>query len=135
MKVGAIFFDTNFHFHDGESGEKLFVVLGTKNSITVVAKTTSSGYGKNIEYGCQPNDRFHNFYLPVNTCYLKKNTWICLDEFYEVNNNELLQKKFTSVIRHICDLDTCLAKELQNCALISEDISMRQEKLINNSLL
>lgn len=72
MNPGAIFFDTKFHFHDGESGEKLFIILGSSKGVSVVVKTTSQNYGRGIEYGCQPKDRFHNFYLPVNTCYLKK---------------------------------------------------------------
>lgn len=135
MTPGSIFFDTDFHFHDGESGEKLFVVLGSDKGISVVAKTTSQAYGKGITYGCQPNDRFHNFHLPVNSCYLKKNTWICLDEFYELKQSELLQKRFKGVVNHLCDLPIQIVREVQDCALLSEDISTRQEQIVNKSLL
>ncbi|CAD6879945.1 hypothetical protein [Methylomonas albis] len=135
MNPGAIFFDTNFHFHDGESGEKLFVVLGSSKGVSVVAKTTSQSYGKGIAYGCQPDDRFHNFYLPVHSCYLKKNTWICLNEFYELKQSELLQKRFSGVVNHICDLTPQITRELQDCSLLSEDISIRQELVVNLCLV
>jgi hypothetical protein len=134
LKIGSIFFDTNFHFHDGESGEKLFVVLGSQSGVTIVAKTTSNAYGKGITYGCQPKDRFHNFHLPVNSCYLKKNTWVCLDEFYELNQNELLQKRFSGIVKHICDLSPEIAKQVQDCSILSLDISSRHESIVSFSM-
>lgn len=83
MTPGSILFDKKFSFHDGEVGEKLFVILGTVNGTYVVAKTTTQPHGRGNDYGCQPKDRFPNFYLPKGACHLKESTWICLDEFYE----------------------------------------------------
>jgi len=134
MNAGSIFFDTNFHFHDGNDGKKLFIVLGYDKGIVLVVKTTSQPYGRGIAYGCQPNDRFHNFYLPVNACYLKKSTWVCLDEFYELKQSELLQKRFSGVINHICDLTPSITRELQDCAIISEDLTAKQEIIIKSCL-
>jgi hypothetical protein len=37
MNPGSVFFDEQFAFHDGENGEKLFVVLGTVQMLSVVA--------------------------------------------------------------------------------------------------
>lgn len=135
MIPGSIFFDKDFHFNDGETGQKLFVVLGNDKGVTVVAKTTSKIYGKGINYGCQPNDRFHNFYLPLNSCYLKANTWVCLDEFYELKQADLLTKRFSGVVCHICDLSQEIAREIQDCALLSDDISKRQANIIQQSLI
>lgn len=135
MKVGSIFFDVDFHFHDGEDGKKLFVVLGTEKGIVVVAKTTSQSYSKGINYGCQPNDRFHNFYLPYNSCCLKNATWVCLNEFYELKECELLQKHFMGKVNHICDLSPEITRELQNCAILSDDISFWQERIIGGSFV
>jgi hypothetical protein len=132
---GSIFFDSDFHFHDGESGEKLFVVLGVEQAISIVAKTTSQPHGRGIEFGCQSKDRFHNFYLPLNSCYLRKNTWVCLDEFYELNSAIMLQKRFKGVVNHICDLPPELTRDIQNCAIDSEDISLNQEGIISSSLV
>ncbi len=135
MKVGSVFFDKAFQFHDGETGEKLFIILGTDNGVTVVAKTTSQQHGRGSQYGCQPDDRFHNFYLPLHSCYFKKPTWVCLDEFFELNHNEMLQKRFSAIINPVCDLTDPIAREIQDCALESMDITNRQEKIITQSLI
>jgi hypothetical protein len=96
VNPGSVFFDEAFTFHDGESGEKLFVVLGSAGNTGVVAKTTSQQHGRGTVFGCQPTDRFHNFFLPPGSCYLKKTTWVCLDEFYELNLIETLKKRLVS---------------------------------------
>lgn len=135
MSPGSVFFDKDFHFHDGESGEKLFVVLGSDRGVSIVSKTTSRPYGKGINFGCQPNDRFHNFHLPVNVCYLKKNTWICLNEFYELKQPEVLQKRFDGIINPVCELGDEITRQVQDCALSSDDLSVRQEKIIVTALV
>ena len=135
MNAGSIFFDTKFHFHDGQDGEKLFVALGAKDGVIVVAKTTSRQHTKGTTFGCQPLDRFHNFYLPKGCCYLKKCTWICLDEFYELKYNEVLQKKYQGTIKPVCDLPQTMIRSLQDCALESLDISSFQEAIITSCLV
>jgi hypothetical protein len=135
MTPGSVFFDKDFQFHDGESGEKLFVALGSANGVSVVVKTTSQPHGRGIDYGYQVADRFPNFYLPVNTCYLKKNTWVCLDEFFELRHSDLLQKRFSSIVNHICDLSDNITREIQVCAMQSDDITPRQEKIIQQNLI
>ena len=133
MIAGAVFFDTEFEFDDGDTGRKLFVVLGSHNAISVVAKTTSKQHGRGVAFGCQPGDRFHNFYLPVHQCDLNVNTWIRLDEFYELNANQLLQKKFSRVVHHVCDLSAAITTDLIQCALISDDITAAQEQIIKTA--
>lgn len=135
MIVGSIFFDTDFHFHDGDIGEKLFLILGLDSGVVLVAKTTSQPYGKGIIFGCQPSDRFHNFYLPVNSSYLTKNTWICLDEFYELKNSDLLKKHFSGHVKHICNLTDEITLKVQQCALESDDITGKQSVIIQSSLI
>ncbi|PUB79759.1 MAG: hypothetical protein DBO99_02815 [gamma proteobacterium symbiont of Ctena orbiculata] len=134
MIPGSIFFDTDFHFHDGSDGEKLFIILGSRDSITVTSKTTSQQHGRGTAYGCQPEDRFHNFYLPQGSCHLKKCTWICLDEFYELSATQLLQKRFNGSVNHICNLPVEMIKPLQQCALDSLDITSFQKEIIRSCL-
>ncbi|CAP01116.1 hypothetical protein ABSDF1779 [Acinetobacter baumannii SDF] len=135
MTPGSVFFDQQFSFHDGESGEKLFVILGWDNGIAIVAKTTSQQHGRGTTFGCQPKDRFHNFYLPQNSCYFRKCTWVCLDEFYELNAVEVLQKRFSGLINPVCNLTNEMLRKLQDCALESDDLSGRQESIIRSSLV
>lgn len=130
MVPGSVFFDKDFHFHDGESGEKLFVALGNQNGRYLVAKTTSRQHGRGTVYGCQ-NDRFFNFFLPPGCCHLKKATWVCLDEFYELSAAELIQKNFSGTLNAICTLDEQIFQQLLDCVNRSEDISDAQLNLIN----
>ncbi|RUO38132.1 hypothetical protein CWE13_00315 [Aliidiomarina shirensis] len=130
MVPGSIFFDRDFHFNDGESGEKLFVALGNQNGIHLVAKTTSKQHGRGTTYGCQA-DRFFNFFLPKGCCYLKESTWVCLNEFYLFNSAELLQKRFGGTLNAVCTLDDVIFQQLVDCAKCSEDISEEQLNLIS----
>jgi len=134
VNAGSVFFDTKFHFHDGETGEKLFVVLGWDSGLTIVAKTTSQQHGRGLTFGCQPSDRFHNLYLPQNSCYFRRCTWVCLDEFYELNSNEVLQKRFSGLINPVCTLDQVMIQRIQQCALESLDLTGQQERIIRASL-
>ena len=135
MTPGSVFFDEDFHFHDGETGEKLFVVLGSNESITIVAKTTSRQHGRGLTFGCQPTDRFHNFYLPPGCCYLRTNTWVCLNEFYELNAVQILQKRFQGVVKPVCTIEDAITRQMQDCALQSLDITSLQEIAIQACLL
>jgi hypothetical protein len=133
MIHGSVFFDTKFVFNDGETGEKLFVVLGSSGLLYIVAKTTSRQNGRNVQYGCQPRDRFHNFFLPKGCCYLSKNTWICLDEFYELKAQHVLKKSIDGEIKPVCTLEKHL-RALQDCALQSLDITPAQAAIIKSCL-
>jgi hypothetical protein len=135
LKVGSIFFDTDFHFSDGESGEKLFIVVGYSADSAVVAKTTSRQHCRGTSYGCQHADRFQNFYLPQKCCFLKKCTWVCLEEFYELEPLKMVKKRFSGIVTHIGDLADDHIKELQQCASESEGITFGQASIISNSLI
>jgi hypothetical protein len=134
LNPGSIFFDEDFQFHDGQTGEKLFLVLGTFGSVSLVAKTTSKQHGRGSVFGCQPNDRFHNFYLPPGSCYLKTSTWICLDEFYELQHKVMLQKRFDGKVKPVCNLIPTLLRQIQDCALISLDITSAQHVIVSACL-
>ncbi|MGO7967135.1 hypothetical protein ACC720_27125 [Rhizobium ruizarguesonis] len=135
MNPGSVFFDANFAFHDGENGEKLFVVLGCLDAVYVVAKTTSNGARYSAVHGCQPDDRFHNFHLADKSCRLKGATWVCLNELYELKQNETLQKSFSNLIKPVCDLPAEMVREIQDCALFSDDTTGFQQRAIEACLV
>ncbi|MGU3665056.1 hypothetical protein ACLBX9_12825 [Methylobacterium sp. A49B] len=135
MTPGSVFFHEEFEFHDGESGEKLFVVLGNIGDIAIVAKTTSRQKGKGTVYGCQPKDRLHNFFIPPNVTYLKKTTWICLNEFYEIDIKEALRLRVKGTIKPVCTFKDAIIREIQDCALESEDISRAQHAAVTACLI
>jgi hypothetical protein len=130
VNAGSVFFDEEFAFHDGETGEKLFVVLGTVSAVSVVAKTTSQQHGRGTVFGCQPTDRFHNFFIPPSAAYFRKSTWVCLNEFYELDPVKMLKKRYDGKIKPVCTLEKRLLVLIQECALISMDISPAQAEII-----
>ncbi|TVR11120.1 MAG: hypothetical protein EA385_01900 [Salinarimonadaceae bacterium] len=135
MNVGSVFFDGEFEFHDGETGEKLFVVIGNTSGVALVSKTTSKQRGKGTAFGCQHADRFPNFYLPPGCCYLKTSTWVCLDEFYELNFAAVLQKRFQNIIKFVCTLEPTLVRQIQECASESLDITDFQRTIVGACLV
>lgn len=134
MTPGTLFFDRYFRFYDGEEGQKILVALGTAHSVTIVVKTTSQGRRFRNDFGCQADHRFPNFHLVKGCCCLSKPTWVCLDEYYEFKDSELLQRHFSGDINRIGLLTDEIAIALMECALQSEDISPRQTRIIQTAL-
>lgn len=134
MTPGTLFFDRHFRFHDGEEGQKILVALGAAQGVTVVVKTTSQHRRFRNDFGCQADHRFPNFHLVKGCCCLSKPTWICLDEYYEFKDSELLQKYFSGDINRIGLLTDEITINLMDCALQSEDISLRQAEIVQTVL-
>lgn len=135
MTPGTFLFDSNFKFHDGDTGRKIFVVLnnGTTGKY-IAAKTTSRGDRYGIQHGCQVLDRFPSFYFVRGSCFLSENTWIQLDAFYEFNTGELMQKVMSGQINRIGVIDTAQAVDLLVCASHSEDLSQHQGQIVSTTL-
>jgi hypothetical protein len=127
MVPGTILFDSRFKFHDGATGEKLFVVLDdgrTGNYLTV--KTTSKDSRFGVSYGCQVIARYPHFFLPKGSCCLDKHTWLCLDEFYDFDAQQLIGKITDARIYRVGVLPKTLTREIQACAMTCDDISQAQ---------
>jgi hypothetical protein len=133
MIAGTLLVDVEFTFHDGDEGKKIFVCLGTNAGITVVAKTTSKGTRYGISYGCQSGNRYPCFHLPKNSCFLTKPTWVCLDEFYELNDTVLLQRHFSGKVNRIGVLPETITEQLLECALLCDDITGAQARVVRGA--
>ncbi len=134
MTPGALFFDRHFRFRDGEEGEKILIALGTAHGVTIVVKTTSQGKRYRNDYGCQADHRFPNFYLVQGCCCLSKPTWVCLDEYYELKDSELVQRHFSGDVNRIGELSEKITVELMECAVQTDDISGQQAAIIRAAL-
>lgn len=134
MSPGSIFFDKNFNFHDGQDGQKFFIMLGSDSGISVAAKTTSQGARYLNEFGCQIDHRFPNFHLVKNCCCLPKATWVCLDELYEFSYAVILKKHRAGDLYKHGELPSNISRSLVDCALKSEDISQLQIKIIESAI-
>lgn len=135
MTPGTILFDRNFQFHDGQLGEKLFVVLNDgANGAYVGVKVTSNGLRYTNDHGCQVMERYPSFLLTLGCCCLSKTTWIQLDAFFEFKSGILIEKVMTGQINQIGRLSPELTHELLVCSTHAEDMTQAQEKLIQKAL-
>jgi hypothetical protein len=124
MVPGTILFDPKFRFHDGKTGEKLFVVLNDgRNGSFITVKTTSNDSRYTFVYGCQILSRYPHFYLPKGSCCLDDHTWLCLDEFYEFDADQLFQRVTDTRINRIGVLPVDILREILSCVTSCEDIS------------
>jgi hypothetical protein len=132
--LGEVFHDANFVFQDGEQGNKLFIILAIADSLLVVARTTSKSSGKIRSYGCHHDDRFPNFYIPLEASIFDKDTWVCLDYLVDFNPAGFNQKATQGNIRKITALSSGVLIALLECAITSDDITVKQEQLFRESI-
>lgn len=136
MTPGSILHYTNYTFLDGSQKNKYIVLLSNGEGYPyVVTTTTSKRRSRNMIPGCQSSDYYPNFFLLAGTDgVLPKDTWIELEGFNELDQTELLKRKFENVITVQGHLSTARAKALLQCALYIEDITLAQESAIKSSL-
>ncbi len=116
-------------------GKKILVVLNDGSvGYYIVVKTTSKETCKGLEQGCQTQNRYPNFFLPQNSCCLEKDTWIGLDEFFELTAAKLLAKHFSGEIRTLGILPNSITKELLECAISCDDIMIKQIEVLTVQL-
>lgn len=119
---GFVYFDEEFPFPDGVTGEKLFVVLCDSpldNSNVLAARTTSKPKGPKNQ-GCHPDGKWPNFFVPSTDRSFRKDTWIQFDYVVEMESEEV-EKQFP---KPLLKLSLELTTELVECAA--------QSRLIEN---
>ena len=135
MTPGTILFDKDFKFFDGASAPKLLVLLNDGVSgYYIIVKLTSQRHEKGVQPGCQPKDRFQNFYLRQGAGGLPKDSWVMLNEFYEADLGQLLQLKLKGRLEHKGCLEESTLKALIVCAKESLDISDRHAAELDDCL-
>lgn len=135
MNPGSIFFHPQFVFHDGSKADKLVFVLGTTPSKLVVAKTTSQARYRRLTHGCQGSDHYPGYLLTLGCCFLKKNTWLCFNEFYEFDIAQLQAKMVLGEIYRMGEVSAELARDAQACAVSTDDITNDQEQIVRSSFV
>jgi hypothetical protein len=135
MQPAAILFHKQFAFKDGATADKLLIVLGTTSTHLVVVKTTSQGARYRNDHGCQAGNRFPAFLLTIGCCLLRKNTWVCLSEFYEIPIADMQAKIVAGDVNQLGLLPNGIARDVQVCAVGCDDISQSQEQTVRACFL
>jgi len=133
---GTIFFVENFQFYDGETSDKLLILLNTPTGREpcFCVRTTSQKKDKPLRPGCIQKRSL--FFIPKGTHFFKDNTWVQLYDQYP------LQPEYINTrARRIDEIGNKVVDAIIDCLFKSEghNISPIIEKLlrppIENSLL
>lgn len=102
MTPGTVIHFPNFVFHDGAIRDKYLIALGSALGITVLQ----------------------------NCCQFPKPTWVCLDDYYEFDDQELARRGQAGDFQIAHILPPGIAVELAQCAIDSDDISGEQASIV-----
>lgn len=131
MKQGTVYFHMGCRFHDGEIGDKLFIILNTprQNEFFITCKTTSQQKWRLKKEGCNSNDNY--YVLRENVDYFNKWTWVQFQDYYPISQ-ELLQRYIDrGIITKKADLREQTIRAINNCVCNSDDISPLYISMIN----
>lgn len=123
MIPGSVLLHRDFQFSDGESADKLLVVLSpAKNGQILAVKTTSQQKRRPLKDGCHPDIRESVFVFNANPDKFKKTTWIILDPI--VLEVSVLEKRIgEGIVRKLFDLNQTNAKAISNCLKRCDEVS------------
>lgn len=120
---GSILYHVSFQFKNGETGQKLLIVLNTpkKNQSYLCCKTTSQPKYPDTE-GCHSE---RNFYvLNANTDSFPEKTWVQFHELYEFDVPGLLNAHFKDRVLEVKgQLREETIRAIVNCIRRSQDVS------------
>ena len=132
MDKGTIIFYKKFRFSDGESGEKLLIILNTFKDLSIpylCCKTTSKQKYNLINPGCY-SDR--NIYiLTENQDFFRLKTWIQFEEIYELKAQDLLDAHYKGLVEVKGQLKENTINSIIKCIKKSQDITNYQLSLLS----
>ncbi|MDI6766428.1 MAG: hypothetical protein QME52_06360 [Bacteroidota bacterium] len=133
MSRGGVYYHSHFPFHDGETGQKRFVILNepTEDEPYLVVKTTTNLRNKIFREGC--NQQQGVFYLPANKeRSFPHNTLIQLLNIYEFSTKEFLAGHLTEkVISPLGNLSALTITQIINCIKqLKDDVDEQYFRLI-----
>lgn len=123
MNCGTVLYDKAFQFSNGQTIDKLLVVLCEFGNNHLLLTTTSQVGPRKTKPGCQVADKPPTFFLPKGSCWFSKDTWVELHEVNELDANiHDYKKQDGTTIEHKDALPVELMKEIFDCVLKSEFI-------------
>lgn len=132
---GAILNDRNFEFPDGETGNKLFIILTDgSRGYYVVARTTTNDNDRSKIKGCNLDDRRPGYFIPQNESIFDDDTWICLNYLTDFNKAELDRHLTKKEIKQVSRVTGDLFADIIHCAAIADDTTKEQEEYLFSML-
>lgn len=135
MKSGDIYLHKEFQFEEGETGKKLFVVVGFNKKVILVCKTTSRERPpyRLKRRGCSAPEKNYYMFLSKKDSF-EKNTWVQFDMIYKFHPKKVLSDLYGGKAVKIGQLEGQNTRALLNCILKSEDVPGYQLDTVKKSL-
>lgn len=131
MNKGTILFHKDFQFHDGQSGDKLIIVLNTpkKKEPYLCCKTTSKQKFDIDKEGCHSHKNI--YVIASHTDWFKVKTWVQFHELYEFEPEKFLQAHFKGDLEIKGELKENTVNAIRNCIKRSDDVSKHHLSLLS----
>jgi len=131
---GAIYHHPSLEFPNGETGNKLIILLNTpsKKEPYIFVKTTSQQKDKPLSPGCIKSSSL--YFIPAGIDFFSENTWVQLYERYVMMPDDVDNNKDMKVIGSI---DSKTVDKIINCLFDTQDydIPPTQRKLLRPQIL
>ncbi|MEW6669875.1 MAG: hypothetical protein AB1512_32095 [Thermodesulfobacteriota bacterium] len=128
---GSVLFAKEYHFRDGTTKAKLFVLLNTPGGDEnyLLVRTTSQKGDRPTRPGCIEEKKL--FFILANTCFFEKDTWLEFQTLEEWDRAHV-REKFQTVGK----LSPNIFKKVLDCLFrtMSEDITNYQRKMLDKHL-
>ena len=131
MKRGTVYFHRGCRFHDGEIGNKLFIILNTPrpDEYFLTCKTTSQQKWRSDTEGCHSVDNYYA--IRENDEFFIERSWVQFHEYY-LRSQELIQRFINrGIIIKKAELREQTIRAIINCVNKSDDISPLYQSMIN----
>ncbi len=131
MKKGTVYFHQNYLFPDGETSDKLFIILNTprEDEFFITCKTTSQQKDRSENEGCHHVDNF--YVLRENYDFFSQKTWVQFHVYYPVSQIRLFDLQKRGIIAKKAELRDQTIKAIINCIGKTEDIQGLYWSMIN----
>jgi hypothetical protein len=130
---GAVVKWFGYEFEDGDSSDKLLVILGAKPNCGIIAAlTTSQHRGRPQAPGCQSGyERGAFYYLPGGMKdSFKKDTWVELYRPQEIDPGGYAEAVKNGKCHIVFNLTAGVAAGIRNCMKLSPDTTPYQVSLL-----
>ena len=123
MKAGDVIFFINFKFENGNTADKILIILNTPQNDDpyLVCLTTSQPKNwRKKQIGCHADNNY--YFVDANQDNFNKDTWIVFEKIYPLDVAKLLNSCLKDGSYGLFELDASLWKALKNCIAKSNDI-------------
>jgi hypothetical protein len=117
---GQIYHNPNFKFHDGETGNKLLILLNTptKDDEYLFVKTTARESKRTKQPGCIKHPLYEQgeyFLQKGETSFFKEPTWIILSEIYPIHKEAIVNSSDWHKLKKNAILPTKIIDKIIDC--------------------